>query len=128
MRKSKIVALEFSLIVDARRSGIHRPKGLNGTKPMPNSSSVGNTDSSGSLHHSEYSLCSAVTGCTACARRMVLAPASDNPKCLDFPFGNQVLDGAGDIFDRHARVDTVLIEQIDLLDLQALERRILQPP
>ena len=29
--------------------------------------------------------CSAVTGRTACARRMVFAPASDIPKCLTLP-------------------------------------------
>jgi len=32
------------------------PSGLNGTKPMPSSSSVGNISASGSRHHSEYSL------------------------------------------------------------------------
>src|ERR1700733_7158106 len=36
---------------------------------MPNPSSVGIISSSGRFHHSEYSLCSAVTGWTACARR-----------------------------------------------------------
>ena len=41
------------------------PSGLNGTKPMPNASSVGRSTCSGSRHHSEYSLCSAVNGCTA---------------------------------------------------------------
>ena len=29
--------------------------------------------------NSEYSLCTAVTGCTACARRMVCTPASESP-------------------------------------------------
>jgi multimeric flavodoxin WrbA len=32
------------------------PRGLNGTNPIPSSSSVGNTSASGFLHHSEYSL------------------------------------------------------------------------
>ncbi len=53
------------------------PSGLNGTKPMPSSSNTGRTSASGSRHHSEYSLCRAVTGCTACARRMVPRPASE---------------------------------------------------
>ena len=61
------------------------PSGLNGTKPMPSSSSVGRIPASGSRHHSEYSLCSAVTGCTAWARRIVCAPASERPKCLTLP-------------------------------------------
>ena len=36
------------------------PSGLNGTKPMPSSSSVDRIVSSGSRHHREYSLCSAL--------------------------------------------------------------------
>ena len=39
----------------------------------------------GRRHHSEYSLCRAVTGWTAWARRMVAAPASDRPKCFTLP-------------------------------------------
>ncbi len=39
----------------------------------------------GSRHHKEYSLCSAVTGCTAWARRIVLTPASESPKCFTLP-------------------------------------------
>src|SRR4051812_37974787 len=61
------------------------PSGLNGTKPMPSSSSVGRISRSGSRHHKEYSLCSAVTGCTAWARRTVFAPASDRPKYFTLP-------------------------------------------
>jgi hypothetical protein len=61
------------------------PSGLNGTKPTPSSSRVGTICSSGSRHHSEYSDCSAVTGCTAWARRIVRAPASERPKCPALP-------------------------------------------
>ena len=61
------------------------PSGLNGTKPMPSSSSVGSTSRSGSRCQREYSLCTAATGCTAWARRIVLAPASERPKCLTLP-------------------------------------------
>ena len=35
---------------------------------------------------------------------------------------DQVLHGAGDVFDGHVGVDAVLIEEIDGVDLQALER------
>ena len=55
------------------------PSGEYGTKPMPSSRSSGSTSSSGSRVHSEYSDCSAVIGCTAWARRIVSAPASDRP-------------------------------------------------
>ena len=32
---------------------------------------------------------------------------------LDLAFGDQLLDGAGDVLDRHVRVDPVLVEQVD---------------
>ncbi len=54
----------------------------------------------------------AVTGCAACARRMVFALAS-----LD-----QVLHRAGDVLDRHGGIDPVLVEEVDGLDLETLER------
>ena len=41
----------------------------------------------------------------------------------DFAFADQVLDRAGDIFDRHVRVNAMLIEEIDDAGLQSLERR-----
>ena len=91
---------------------------------MPSSSSVGRTSCSGSRHHSEYSLCSAATGWTACARRIVCTPASDRPKCLTLPSLNQVLHRAGDVFDRHVRVDAVLIEEIDPIGPEPLQRRL----
>jgi hypothetical protein len=56
------------------------PSGLNGTNPMPSSESSGMISASGARHHSEYSDCSAVTGCTAWARRIVRGAASDRPK------------------------------------------------
>src|ERR1700739_866618 len=76
------VEFRFSLIAPVRKP---LPNGLNGTKPIPSSSKAGNTSASGSLHHNEYSLWSAVTGWTACARRMVCTPASDRPKCFTLP-------------------------------------------
>jgi hypothetical protein len=41
---------------------------------------------------------------------------------LDLARLNQFLHRAGDVFDRHVRVDPVLIEQVDGLDLEPLER------
>src|SRR6266700_7267792 len=82
LRKSELTNVVFSSIVPVRKP---LPRGLNGTNPMPSSSSVGSSSSSGRRHHSEYSLCTAVTGWTAWARRMVAAAASDMPKCLTLP-------------------------------------------
>ena len=41
---------------------------------------------------------------------------------LDLAFLNQVLHRSRHVFDRHVRVDTVLVEQIDGVDLEPLER------
>ncbi len=41
---------------------------------------------------------------------------------LHLPFLNQVLHRSGHVFDWHVRVNTVLIEQIDGIDLESLER------
>ena len=82
MRKSVLSNVVVSSILPVRKP---LPSGLKGTKPMPSSSSSGRIASSGSRHQSEYSLWSAVTGWTACARRMVCTPASDRPKCLTLP-------------------------------------------
>src|SRR6266403_225353 len=59
LRKSVPSNFVSSLILPVRKP---LPRGLNGTNPIPSSSSAGSTSASGSLHHSEYSLWSAVTG------------------------------------------------------------------
>ena len=72
LRKSAAANFVFSSILPVRKP---RPSGLNGTKPIPSSSSVEDDLASGSRQHREYSLCSAVTGWTAWARRIVCTPA-----------------------------------------------------
>ncbi len=62
-----------------------RPSGLYGTKPMPSSAVSGSSSSSGSRDHSEYSVCSAWIGWTACARRIVSGAASDRPRKRTLP-------------------------------------------
>ena len=80
LRKSSLSNVVFSSILPVRKP---LPSGLNGTKPMPSSSSVGRISASGSRHHSEYSLCSAATGCTACARRIDLHAGLRQAEVLD---------------------------------------------
>src|SRR5664279_6510571 len=79
LRKSLLSKVVFLSIFPVRKP---LPSGLNGTNPIPSSSSVGIISSSGSRHHNEYSLCKAVTGCSACARRIIFTPASERPKCF----------------------------------------------
>ncbi len=40
----------------------------------------------------------------------------------DLAFPHQLTDRAGDILDRHVRIDAVLVEEVDTVGLQALER------
>jgi integrase len=42
----------------------------------------------------------------------------------DFALSDQVLDRPCDVLNRHSRIDTVLEEQIDHVNPQALERRL----
>ena len=46
------------------------------------------------------------------------------PEVLDLALGDQVLDRAGDVLDRHVRVDAMLIEQVDAVGSQPLEGRL----
>jgi hypothetical protein len=41
---------------------------------------------------------------------------------LNLAFRNQVFNRAGNLFDRHVRVDPMLIEEIDAVGFEALER------
>src|SRR5262245_45361634 len=89
---------------------------------MPNSSSVGIISVSGSLHHNEYSFCRAVTGWTACARRMTCTPASERPKCLTLP-SDQLLNGSCHVLNGYVWVHAVLVKEVDAVRLETLERR-----
>ena len=100
------------------------PSGLYGTKPMPSSSHAASTSSSGRRHHSEYSLCTAVTGCTACARRIVPAAASDMPKCFTLPASMSSLTAPATSSIGHVRVDPVLVVEVDGLDAEPLQRAV----
>ena len=82
---------------------------------MPSSRSSGSTSGSWSRVHSEYSDCSAVIGCTACARRMVFDPRLRQPDVADLALGHQFGDGADGVLDRGVGVDAVLVVQVDVV-------------
>ena len=77
---------------------------------------------SGPRVHSEYSFCSAATGCTAWARRTVCGAGLRQAEMPDLACRDQVLDRAGHVLDRHVGIDAVLIEQVDHLDPEPLQR------
>src|SRR5713101_1091786 len=117
-RKSELTNVVFSSIVPVRKP---LPRGLNGTNPMPSSSRVGSSSSSGRLHHSEYALdrgdlldgVGAADRAHACFR---------HPEVFHLSLPDQVLDRSRHVFDRHAWVDTVLIIEIDDVGPEAFQR------
>ena len=110
LRKSVLSNVVFSLIVPVRKP---LPSGLKGTKPIPSSSSVGRTSSSGSRHHSEYSLCRRRDRLDRVRAPDRLHARFGKAEVLDLACLDQVLHRAGDVLDRHVRVDAVLVEEID---------------
>ncbi len=80
---------------------------------MPSSSSVGITSSSGVLVHSEYSLWSAVTRLDGVRAADRLHARFGKAEVLHLACLNQFLHRSRHVFDRHVRVNAVLIEQID---------------
>ena len=63
-----------------------------------------------------------MTGWTAWARRIVLHARFGKTEVLDLACLNQFLHRAGDVFDGHVRVNPMLIEQVDDINLEPLER------
>ncbi len=82
LRQSSSAQLLGERIVPVRKPC---PSGEYGTKPMPSSRSSGSSSASGSRVHREYSVCSAASGCTAWARRIVSGPASEARCAGPFP-------------------------------------------
>ena len=54
----------------------------------------------------------------------VLGARFGKPEVLHLSRSHQILDGARDVFHRHGRIDPVLVEQIDVIGAQPLQRRI----
>ena len=119
LRKSDLSNVVFSSILPVRKPF---PSGLKGTNPMPSSSSVGSSSSSGRRHHSEYSLCDGgdrLDGVRAADR---LHAGFRQAEVLHLPRLNQFLHRSRHVFDRHVGIDAVLIEQVDDLGLESLQR------
>ena len=82
------------------------------------------TSSSRSRHHSEYSLCTAVTGWTAWARRMVSAAASDRPKWATLPASMSSLTAPATSSMGTVGIDTVLVVEVDVVGAEPSQRAV----
>src|SRR4051794_21010098 len=91
---------------------------------MPSSRTVGRISASGSRDQSEYSVCSAVIGWTACARLIVSGDASLNPEIAHLARVHELLHRADGLLDLHRLVDTVLVVEVDHVDAEALQGRV----
>ena len=101
-----------------------RPSGEYGTKPIPSSRQVGSTPFSGSRDHSEYSVWTAVIGWTAWARRIVSGAASLRPMWRTLPCLDELGHRPDGLLDLDVGVDPVLVEEVDVIGPEALERAV----
>ena len=133
------LAFRFSSVTAAQRSGSPRverrvssilpvrnplPSGLNGTKPMPSSSSVGQDLVLGLAPPQRVFALQRRHGLDRVRAADRLHAGLGQAEVLDLAFANQVLDGSGDVLDRHVGIDAVLVEQIDTVRLEPLQRRL----
>ena len=95
------------------------PSGLNGTNPMPSSAQrrqhlglgVAGPQRVLALHRGDR-----VHGVGAADRA---GAGLGQAEVADLARRDQLADGAGDVLDRHVRVDPVLVEQVDRVDAAA---------
>ena len=82
---------------------------------------VGRISSSRSRVKSEYSVCSAVIGCVAWARRMVPGGRLGQAEVADLPGRDELGHGADGLLDRDGLVDAVLVVEVDVVDAEPLQ-------
>ena len=66
--------------------------------------------------HSENSDRSAAIGWSAWERRKVSQEASDRPRWRALPSRTRLGHRADDLLDRHARIDPVLVQHVDIVE------------
>src|SRR5215472_2936766 len=80
---------------------------------MPSSRQTPITSFSGARVQWKYSDCNAVMGWAACARRIVVAPASEKTKEAHFAFLNEFRHCANGLLDWRVWIDAMLVVEIN---------------
>ena len=88
---------------------------------MPSSESTGITSCSTSRVQSEYSLCTAVIGCTAWARRIGRGARLGEAEVAHLALCDELGHRPDGLLDRRLGVDPVLVVEVDVVDAQALQ-------
>src|SRR5450759_4235059 len=100
-----------------------RPSGEYGTKPIPSSRTVASTPSSSTSRvNNEYSVCTALSGWVACARRMVSGAALADAQVPHLSGGDQLTERTEGLLDGRFGVDAVLVVEVDDVHIQAPQR------
>ena len=89
---------------------------------MPSSRQTGRMSPSTSRSQSEYSDCSAAIGWTAWARRIVSGAGLGQADVADLPLLHQLGHAADRLLDRRVGIDPVLVEEVDRVDAEPLQR------
>ena len=124
LRMSVLSKVVFSSILPVRYP---RPSGLYGTSPMPSSSQVGRTDFFDLSPPDRIFALQGSDRLNGMGAADLVGIRFGQTKVLDLACLNQILDRASHIFHRHIWIGTVLVEQVDDFDSQALERSLSHP-
>ena len=120
-RKSVLSKVVLSSIFPVRNP---LPSGLNGTNPMPSSSSAGKHLLFGLTPPQRVLALQRGDGLDGMRATNRLHARFGETEVFDLAFANEILHRARDVLDRDVRVDAVLIEQIDPIGLESLQRRV----
>ena len=99
-----------------------RASGLKATKVAPVSRQASSTAISGLRVQSEYSVCIAAMGCSACALRSVAAETSDRPRLSTLPSLHQPGHRTHAFLDGHALVPAMQVIEVNDVGAQPPER------
>ena len=124
LRKSLLSNVVVSSIAPVRKP---LPRGLKATKPMPSSSQRRQDLGFGLTPPQRIFALERGDRLDRMRAADRLRARLGEAEVLHLALLDQLLDRAGDVFDRHVRVDAMLIEQVDAVGPQALERRRRRP-